>query len=48
MEGTIEEDVSIYWLILRKRKGRSTGTRKRRHYIALCAEVALEEAVDLS
>jgi len=33
-----EKDVSIYWMILRK--GKDTGNLKRKHYIALCAELA--------
>jgi hypothetical protein len=30
------------------RKCEDTGNRKRKHYIALCGELALEEAVDVS
>jgi len=51
MEGRIEvtedeKDVSIYWMILGK--GEDTGNLKRKHYIALCAELALGEAMDVS
>jgi hypothetical protein len=41
-----EEDVSSYWIILRKRE--DVGYWKRKHKIALCGEIALEVAVDLS
>jgi hypothetical protein len=40
-----EEDVSSYWIILRKRD--DTGIEKRKHSIALCGELALAGAVDL-
>ena len=35
-----------YWIVLRKREG--TGNRNRKQSIALCGELALEEAVDRS
>jgi hypothetical protein len=41
-----EEDVSSYWMTLRKRK--DTLHCKRKHQIALCGELALEKATDLS
>jgi hypothetical protein len=41
-----EEDVSSYWAILRERE--DTGNWKRKHYVALCGELVLEEAMDLS
>jgi hypothetical protein len=40
-----EEDVSSYWIILRKRD--DTGIEKTKHLIALCGELALTETVDL-
>jgi hypothetical protein len=42
----VEDDVRSYGMMLRKRK--NTETRKRRHYITLSGELALEEFVDLS
>ena len=41
-----EEDVSSYWITLRKLE--DIVNWKRKHYIALPGELALEEAVDLS
>jgi hypothetical protein len=41
-----EKDVSSYSMILRK--GECTGNWKKEHHIALCGELALEEAMDLS
>jgi hypothetical protein len=41
-----EEDISTYWMPLRKYE--DTEHRKRKHQIALCGELALEEATDLS
>ena len=41
-----EEDVSSYYMTLRK--GEDTGNWKIEHYMALCGELALEEATDLS
>jgi len=41
-----EEGVSSYWMTLRKKK--DTGNWKRKHYIALCGELALEETMDMS
>jgi len=41
-----EEDVRSYWIILRKRE--DIGYWKRRHWIALWWELALEVAIDLS
>jgi hypothetical protein len=35
-----------YWMTLRRRE--VTGYLKRKHYIALCGELDLEEAVELS
>jgi hypothetical protein len=43
-KGRGEEDVSSYWVTLRKRQGTRTG--KSKHQIALPGEVGLEEAVD--
>ena len=40
-----EENVSSYWIILRKRY--DTETAERKHSIALCEELAFAEAVDL-
>ena len=40
------EDVNIYWMTLRE--GRDTGNWKRKHQIAFCRELALEEVMDLS
>jgi hypothetical protein len=40
------EEVSSYWMILRKRV--DTANLKRKHYIALCGEFTLEEAMELS
>jgi hypothetical protein len=42
----VEEDVISYWMTVRKRG--DTGNRKKSHQIALCAELALNEAMDLS
>jgi hypothetical protein len=44
MEGE-EEDVSNYWVTFTNRK--DTGNWKRKHYIVLFGELALEEAMDL-
>jgi hypothetical protein len=44
--GKRREDLSSYWMTLRKRK--YTGNCMRKHQIAMCAELALEEATDLS
>jgi len=41
-----EEDVRSYWINLRKRE--DIGHWKRRHWIALCGELALEVAMDQS
>ena len=41
-----EEDVSRYWVTVRKRE--DTVDRKRKHCIALCGEFALDEAMDQS
>jgi hypothetical protein len=41
-----EEDVESYWMTLRK--GEDTLVWKRKLSIALCGELALEEALDLS
>jgi hypothetical protein len=41
-----EEDVGSYWMTLRK--GEDTLIWKRKLWIALCGEVALEEVLDLS
>jgi hypothetical protein len=41
-----EEDVSSYWMTLRKRE--CTGNWKGKHKMAVSAELALEEAMDLS
>ena len=41
-----EEDVSNYWMTLRKRE--DNGNSKRKHQIALSGELALEEAMGLS
>jgi hypothetical protein len=41
-----EEDVESYWMTLRK--GEDTLIWKRKLWIALCGEFALEEALDLS
>jgi len=41
-----EEDVGSYWMTLRK--GEDTLIWKRKLWIALCAELAFEEALDLS
>jgi len=40
-----KEDLSSYWMTLRKRK--CCGTLKRKHYTALCGELALEETLEL-
>jgi hypothetical protein len=40
-----EEDLRSYWVPLGKIEG--NGNRKRKHYVALCIEIALEGAVDL-
>jgi hypothetical protein len=40
------EDVSSYWIAIRKRG--DTGTRKRKHNIVLGGELAFEEDMDLS
>jgi hypothetical protein len=42
----MEEEVSSYWVTLRKREG--IGNQKKKHQIALCGELYLEEATDLS
>jgi hypothetical protein len=42
----MEEDVENYWMTLRK--GEDTLITKRRLWIALCGELVLEEALDLS
>jgi hypothetical protein len=39
------EDESSYWMTLRKQE--DTVNWKRKHYIALCGKLALEEPVDL-
>jgi hypothetical protein len=39
-----EEDISSYWMILRKREG--TESWKQKHQIAVCGELALEKAID--
>jgi len=41
-----KEDVSSYWITLRRKEG--TGTWKRKHYIVLCGESVLEEVLDLA
>jgi hypothetical protein len=41
-----EEDVGSYWITLRK--GEDTLIWRRKLWIALCGELALEEALDLS
>jgi hypothetical protein len=41
-----EEDVSSNLMTLMKRE--NIGIWKRKHYIALCGELVLEEAMDLS
>ena len=41
-----EEDVGSYWMTLRK--GEDTLIWRRKLYIALCEELVLEEALDLS
>jgi hypothetical protein len=41
----MEEDVSSYWMSLRKRK--DTVNLKRKRLIALCGELAVEEAMGL-
>ena len=41
-----EEDVGSYWVTLRK--GENTLISKRELWIALCGELALEEALHLS
>jgi hypothetical protein len=41
-----EKEVSSYWMNLRKKE--NTGNWKKKHQIALCGELALEEIVDLS
>ena len=41
-----EEDVSSYWMILRKLE--DTGNSNRKHKIALYGKLALEETMDLS
>ena len=41
-----EEDVGSYWMTLRK--GEDTLIGRRKLWIALCGEPALEEALDLS
>jgi len=41
-----EEDVGSYWMTLRK--GEDTLISKRKFWIAVCGELALEEALDLS
>jgi hypothetical protein len=38
-----EENVSSYWMTLRK--GEDSGNRKRKHKMALCVELTLEEAL---
>jgi hypothetical protein len=40
------ENVSSYWMILRKQGDIANG--KRKHQITLCGEMDLEEVVDLS
>jgi hypothetical protein len=40
-----KEDLSSYWMTFRKTE--DIGTLKRKHYIALCGELALEETLDL-
>jgi hypothetical protein len=40
-----EEDVRIYCMILRKREAT---VNWKKHYITLCRELALEEAMDLA
>jgi hypothetical protein len=50
VEGRIEvtgrrgKDVSSYWMTLRN--GEGTGSRKRKHYIAVCGELTLEDSAD--
>jgi hypothetical protein len=44
--GRQEKDVSSYWMTLRKRQ--DTGNLKRKHYIALSVERALEDAMEES
>jgi hypothetical protein len=39
-----EEYVSRYWMTLKKRK--DTGNLKRKPWIALCGEIAVEECMD--
>ena len=41
-----EEDISSYWMILRKREG--AGNLRWKHYIALCGELTGEEAMELT
>jgi hypothetical protein len=41
-----EQNVSSYWMILRKRQ--DAGNRKRKYYIALFGELALEDDMDHS
>ena len=41
-----EEGVSSYWMTLKEQK--VVGKWKRKHYIALCGELALDEAMDMS
>jgi len=41
----MKEDLSSYWMTLRKRE--DIGILNRKHYIALCGELALEETLDL-
>jgi hypothetical protein len=38
-----EENVSSYWMILRKRE--DTGNRKRKHWMAHCVDLNWEEAL---
>jgi hypothetical protein len=40
-----KEDLSSYWMTLRKRE--DSRILKRKHYIALCGELALERTLDL-
>jgi hypothetical protein len=40
------EDVNSSWMTLRK--GEDSENWKREHYIALCGELALEEATNIS
>ena len=44
----LEEDISSYWMKLRKQKVTGNGKRKHYSYIALPGELAVEEAVNLS